>query len=168
MRLKKKEKRTTQKKSLIFRGRNREKWEELQVCKSLSNLFRHSVPSAFSLQMSPPERQNRFISCEFIEVQSAMSAPLRNGESNYWKPPAPFFIFIDKVALCWSWQQVQSSAPHDSRQRWLSIRNGIFVWSQNHCLSLNLSKVDANEASGSVRLAKKKINNSAPPALQYN
>lgn len=72
-------------------------------------------------------------------------------------PLPPFFIFIDKVALCWSWQQVQSSAPHDGRQRSLSIRNGVFVWSQNHCLSLNLSEVDANEASGSVRLAKKKL-----------
>lgn len=124
-----------------WRGFNREKWQEPLVCKSESNPFVHFIPSTSSLQSSPSERPNSFISCEFIRLQS-----LQTGESNYWKPPASFFIFIDKVALCWLWQPVQSWALHSSRQRWLSTRNGIFVWSQNRCFSLNLSETDANEA----------------------
>lgn len=143
-------------------------------CRSvLIKSIRPLNPAGILSSNEPPERPNRFISCKFIEMQRNERS-LQTAESNYRKPPAPFFIFIDKVALCWSWQQVRSWAQHSGRQRWLSIRNGIFVWSQNHCLSLNLSEVDANEAD--FRLAapcekkkkKEKINNSAPPALQDN
>lgn len=159
----KKEKRTTQKKSQIFRGCNREKWEELQLCKSLSNL--HSLfkwahlngqIGSSALNLSRCSQQWAPHS-EMVNLIIENPLPRSSYSLTKWRSVGPDSRCRVRPCTTADSADYQHATAYLFEAKTTALLSTCQKWMQMKLL-----------ARCALQKKKKKNNNSAPPALQHN